>query len=391
MRILEKISSELPQLTAIRRDLHAHPELGFEVERTAKVVAGFLRQQGIEVHEGIGGLGVVGRIKKGTSASAIGLRSDMDALPIKEDSGVDYKSRVENRMHACGHDGHMAFLLGAAKYLAHEAKFDGTVNLIFQPAEEIFGGADAMINDGLFERFPCDCVFAVHNRPGLAVGRYSIRPGPMMAGGASFTITIKGRGSHGARPEAAIDPVLAACHISIALQSIVSRNVPPTEAAVLSVTQIAAGDAFNVIPENARLGGTVRAFSPNMLEKIEGHLRRICSSTADAFGATADVDFRVLVPPLNNDPAETELFVAAAADLVGAGSVITNGPLLMASEDFSFMLRKKPGAFMNVGIASGSSGQALLHTPQYDFNDEAIPYGAALFARTAERKLPVDG
>ena len=389
MSLLDAINRDHSELTAIRRDLHAHPELGFEVERTAKVVASFLKQLGIEVHEGVGGLGIVGRIKKGTSAATTGLRADMDALPIKEENSFGYKSCAENRMHACGHDGHMTFLLGAAKYLVRDGRFDGTVNLIFQPAEEIFGGADAMIKDGLFERFPCDSVFAVHNRPGLPVGKYAIRPGPMMAGGASFSVTIKGRGSHGARPEASIDPVLTAAHVSVALQSIVSRNVSPIEAAVVSVTQISAGDAFNVIPETARLGGTVRAFSPDMLEAIEARVKRICTSTADAFGATAEVDFRILVPPLANDPAETEAFAAAAADLVGPESVTTSGPLLMASEDFSFMLRRKPGAFMNVGMARGSAGQALLHTPQYDFNDEAIPYGAALFARTVERKLPL--
>lgn len=387
MTIIEKIKRSQSELTHIRRDLHSHPELGFEVERTAKVVAGFLQQRGIEIFEGIGGLGIVARIKKGTSTATIGLRSDMDALPICEENEFGYKSLVPNRMHACGHDGHIAFLLGAADYLARDGRFDGTVNLIFQPAEEIFGGAEAMIKDGLFERFPCDAIFAVHNRPGLAVGKFSIRPEAMMAGAASFSVTINGRGSHGARPEASIDPVLTAAHISVALQSIVSRNISPVEAAVISVTQISAGDAFNVIPQAARLGGTVRAFSSETLEMIEARMKRLCLATADAFGASAEVNFTVLAPPLSNDPAETAEFAAAATDLVGGECVTVAGPLLMASEDFAFMLRKRPGAFMNVGIASGDVGQALLHTPRYDFNDEAIPYGAALFARTAERKL----
>lgn len=387
MGIIETISHHHGELTAIRRDLHSNPELGFEVERTAQVVTDFLKKNGIEFHERVGGLGIVAQIKKGMSKAAIGLRTDMDALPIDEQSTVAYKSCVPNRMHACGHDGHMSFLLGAAKYLADHGEFDGTVNLIFQPAEEIFGGAAAMIDDGLFERFPCDAVFAVHNRPGLDVGKFSIRPGPMMAGGASFSVTVNGRGSHGARPEASIDPVLTAAHITVALQSVVSRNVSPIEAAVVSVTQLAAGDAFNVIPQSARIGGTVRGFSPDMLAAVEARMVRICKSTAEAFGATADMDFRVLVPPLANDTAETAEFAAAATDLVGGEAVTTSGPLLMASEDFSFMLRKKPGAFMNVGIARGKVGQALLHTPQYDFNDEAIPYGSALFARIAERKL----
>lgn len=387
MSIVETINRDHGELTSIRRDLHSHPEIGFEVERTSKVVIDFLKRHGIAVHERIGGLGVVGVIKKGDSAATVGLRADMDALPINEENNFGYKSEVPNRMHACGHDGHVTFLLGAAKYLARHGNFNGTVHLIFQPAEEIFGGADAMIKDQLFDRFPCDSIFAVHNRPGLEVGKFIVRSGPMMAGGASFSIRIEGRGSHGARPEASIDPVLTAAHISVALQSIVARNISPTDSAVVSVTQLSAGNAFNVIPQTATLGGTARAFSREMLDSIENRILRICNSMAEAFGATARVDFRVLVPPLINDEKETAEFAAAAIDLVGSKNVTTSGPLLMASEDFSFMLREKPGAFMNVGIARNGTGQALLHTPQYDFNDDAIPYGAALFARIAERKL----
>jgi amidohydrolase len=389
MSIIEHIAKYSDELIAIRRDFHANPEVGFEVHRTADIVCRQLAQMGISVHREIGGTGVVGVLQLGTSSRAVGLRADMDALPIQEETGLSYQSKAPAKMHACGHDGHTTFLLGAARYLAEAGRFDGTIYFIFQPAEEIFGGAKAMMEDGLFKRFPCDAIFGVHNRPGLAVGKYIIRPGAMMAGGASFSIAIKGQGSHGARPEASIDPVLTAAHIAVALQSIVSRNITPTEAAVLSVTQISAGDAFNVIPETARLGGTVRAFSSDTILAIEECMKRIATSVAAAFGATASLDFRLLVPPLMNDAVETETIVQTAIELVGADNVSANGPTLMASEDFSFMLEDRPGAYMNVGIAGDNVGKALLHSPRYDFNDDAIPFGAALLARTAERKLAI--
>jgi hippurate hydrolase len=388
MSILEHMSRYQDRLVAIRRDLHANPELGFEVHRTADLVAKELAQMGIEVHTGIGGTGVVGVLRKGNSPRAIGLRADMDALPIVEESELPYRSKVPQLMHACGHDGHTTCLLGAARYLVEEGRFAGTIHFIFQPAEEIFGGAKSMIDDGLFDRFPCEAVFSFHNRPGLEVGKYVIRPGSMMAGGASFSITVTGRGSHGARPEASIDPVLTAAHIAVALQSIVSRNVSPAESAVLSVTQISGGDAFNVIPQRAKLGGTVRAFSFETIGAIEARLRTIAISVATAFGATATVDFQLLVPPLINEPCETDALVQTASELVGAENVSTSGPILMASEDFSYMLQRCPGAYMNVGIACGNAGIAPLHTPSYDFNDDAIPYGAALLAGVAEKKLP---
>jgi amidohydrolase len=388
MSILEHMSRYQDRLVAVRRDLHANPELGFEVHRTADLVAKELAQMGIEVHTGIGGTGVVGVLRKGNSPRAIGLRADMDALPIVEESELPYRSKVPHLMHACGHDGHTTCLLGAARYLVEEGRFAGTIHFIFQPAEEIFGGAKSMIDDGLFDRFPCEAVFSFHNRPGLEVGKYVIRPGSMMAGGASFSITVTGRGSHGARPEASIDPVLTAAHIAVALQSIVSRNVSPAESAVLSVTQISGGDAFNVIPQRAKLGGTVRAFSFETIGAIEARLRTIAISVATAFGATATVDFQLLVPPLINEPCETDALVQTASELVGAENVSTSGPILMASEDFSYMLQRCPGAYMNVGIARGNAGIAPLHTPSYDFNDDAIPYGAALLAGVAEKKLP---
>jgi amidohydrolase len=388
--ILDQLARYQDELTAIRRDLHANPELGFETHRTASAVEKNLSQYGIEVHTGIGGTGVVGVLKKGNSARTIGLRADMDALPIQEEPGRAYGSRLPKKMHACGHDGHTACLLGAARYLAAFGTFNGTVNFIFQPAEEIFGGAKAMIDDRLLERFPCDSIFGIHNRPGLDVGKYLIRAGAMMAGGASFSIEIVGKGSHGARPEASIDPVLVASHMTIALQAIVSRNISPVEAAVLSVTQVSAGDAFNVIPKTAKLGGTVRAFSLDVLGAIEERMRVIVTSIAAAFGATASMDFQLLVPPLVNDARAVDVLAQTAAALVGAENVNTSGPLLMASEDFSFMLQRCPGAFMNVGITRGDVGAALLHTPSYDFNDDAIPFGAALLAGVVERELAPD-
>ena len=387
MQPLKQIADDIDELVSIRRDLHQNPELGFEVHRTADIVAKELRRIGLDVHTGIGRTGVVATLRKGTSSRSIGLRADMDALPIQEETEVPYRSHVSQCMHACGHDGHTTFLLGAARYLTKSGDFNGTIHFIFQPAEEIFGGAAAMMEDGLFERFPCESVFGVHNRPGLAVGKFSIRPGGMFAGAASFEIKIVGRGSHGARPEDSIDPVLTASHITVALQSIVSRNIAPSEAAVVSVTQISGGPAFNVIPQAATLGGTVRAYNLNTIGNIGNRITSIATSIAAGFGATASIDFRLLVPPLMNEQRATQEMAEAAADLVGAENVNTNGAAFMASEDFSFMLQKCRGAYMNVGIQNGAGGTALLHTPQYNFNDDAIPYGAALLARLAERKL----
>jgi amidohydrolase len=389
MQALKQIATDIDELTSIRQDLHRNPELGFEVHRTAEIVANELGRIGLTIHTGIGQTGLVATLRKGTSTRAIGLRADMDALPIQEENEVPYRSRHAQRMHACGHDGHTTFLLGAARYLAQFGEFDGMVHFIFQPAEEIFGGAAAMIEDGLFERFPCESVYGVHNRPGLAVGKFAIRTGGMFAGAASFQVTVTGRGSHGARPEDSIDPVLTASHITVALQSIVSRNIAPSEAAVVSVTQISGGNAFNVIPQSATLGGTVRAYSLDTIGNIEKRIRSIASSIATGFGATATVDFKLLVPPLINEESATHELCEAATDLVGVENVNTNGAALMASEDFSFMLQKCRGAYMIVGIQNDHAGAALLHTPQYNFNDAAIPYGAALLARIAERKLAV--
>ena len=382
MIALEAIRSYQDELTEIRRDFHAHPELGLEEVRTADIVARKLEEWGIEVHRGVGVTGVVGVIRKGSGTTRIGLRADMDCLPMEEQTNLAYRSTAAGKMHACGHDGHTTMLLGAARYLAG-ADFDGTVNLIFQPGEEGIGGALAMLNDGLFERFPCDAIFALHNRPGMEVGKFAISKGPSAAGGAFFDIKVTGRGTHGARPEVGIDPVLVASHIVTALQSIVARNVPPADTAVLSVTKINGGDAYNVVPETATIAGTARAFSPTVMAMIETNMTRIAKGVAEAFGATAEVDFRIIFAPLINDAAETDAIADAAAALVGEAAVDRNKPPGMGSEDFSFMMEKVPGAYIQVG--NGDSAQ--LHNPAYNFNDDCTPYGAALLATIAQRKL----
>jgi amidohydrolase len=384
------IDDLLPDLIALRRDLHAHPELAFEERRTAGIVASALRLLGLEVHDGIASTGVVGTLRHGRSARSIGLRADMDALPIHEANTFTHRSTNDGRMHACGHDGHTTMLLGAAKYLAATRHFDGVVNFIFQPAEEGIGGARAMIADGLFEKFPCDVVFGMHNRPGLALGKFAVRAGPMMAGGGFFDIRVTGKGSHGARPESGVDPVLVAAHIVIALQSIVSRNVRPIDAAVVSVTKINAGDAYNVIPQTAQLSGTVRAFTREVMSLIETGIRRVVKGIAEAFGATAEVDFRVIFAPTINDAAQADFVAGVCAEVVGEDNVNRNPSLIVASEDFSFMLEKVPGAYFNIGNGAGE-GACEVHNPAYDFNDAALALGASVFARIVEKKLAKGG
>ena len=371
------------ELTAIRRDIHAHPELGFEEQRTAALVAAKLAEWGVEVHTGIGGTGVVGVLRRGNGQASIGLRCDMDALPMDEGTGLPYASVNPGRMHGCGHDGHTAMLLGAARTLAQNGDFNGCVNFIFQPAEEVRGGAGVMLKDGLFQRFPCNSVYGMHNKNGLPVGRFVNRPGDAMAGCAFFDIAIMGRGSHGARPEASIDPVVVAAHLTVALQSVVARNVPPADTAVLSVTRIASGDAYNVIPQTATISGTARTFSKETMKLLEDNTRRIAHGVAAGFGATAELDFRLIFAPLINDPEQTEMLADAAASLVGEANVDRTKPPGMGSEDFSFMMERVPGAYIQVG--NGDSAQ--LHNPAYNFNDACTPYGAAVLAGVAERKL----
>ena len=386
MAAIERIREFHDELTLWRRDLHAHPELGFEEERTSDLVAERLAGFDIEVHRGIGKTGVVGRLRLGNSPRAIGLRADMDCLPILEANTFAHRSRHPGKMHACGHDGHTTMLLGAARYLAETRNFDGTVHFIFQPAEEGIGGAAAMLKDGLFERFPCDAVFGMHNRPGLAIGKFQIRPGAMMAGGAYFDIAITGRGAHGARPEAGVDPVVVAAQITTAAQSIVARNVRPLDTAVLSITQIHGGDAYNVIPERAVLRGTARCFSQETMRLIETRLRSLAESIAAGFGATAALDFRAQFPPLVNDADETRFIAECAEEVVGAANVNRNCNVTMASEDFACMLEACPGAYIQIGNGDGD-GACEVHNQGYDFNDEALPYGAALFVRLVEKRL----
>jgi hippurate hydrolase len=386
MGAIPTIEKFAPEMTGWRRDIHAHPELGFEEQRTSDLVATQLAAFGIEVHRGVGRTGVVGVLRAGSSKRAVGLRADMDALPIQEANTFDHRSRHEGRMHACGHDGHTTMLLGAAKYLAATRNFDGTVHFIFQPAEEGIGGAKAMIDDGLFRRFPCEAVFGMHNRPGMPLGRFAVKAGPMMAGGAFFDIDIEGRGAHGARPESGVDPVLAASHVIAALQSIVARNVRPVDTAVLSVTQVHGGDAYNVIPQKVRLSGTVRAFSNEVMELVGRNMARVAEGVAAGFGAKAKTDFRVIFPPTINNPAEAEFAAGICAQLVGAENVKRDPALIMASEDFAFMLNEVPGCYINIGNGDGE-GACEVHNPSYDFNDRALPLGASFFARLVETRL----
>ena len=381
---LARIRDYHEELTAIRRDIHAHPELGFDEHRTAELVATKLAEWGIEVHRGIGGTGVVGVLRNGNAQQAVGLRADMDALPMQEANDTAWRSQNPGRMHACGHDGHTTMLLGAARYLAETRNFQGTVNFIFQPAEEGVGGALAMLKDGLFARFPCDQIFGMHNRPGAKAGHFSITPGTAMAGGAFFDITVTGKGSHGARPDVGIDPVLVACHIGTALQSIISRNVPPADTAVLSITKIQGGDAFNIIPETATMAGTVRAMKRGTMTLIEQAMQRVVAGVATGLGAVAELDFRLIFAPLPNDRDAVAVMADCAAELVGEAAVDRNKPPAPASEDFSFMLEQVPGAYINIGNGEGS---AAVHNQHYDFNDAIIPTGSSLFARIVERQL----
>jgi len=386
MKLIDEIAACHDELTQWRRDIHAHPELGFEEHRTSDIVADKLQSFGLEVHRGLGKTGVVASLRVGNSQRAIGLRADMDALPIQEANGFDYRSRHDGKMHACGHDGHTTMLLGAARHLCQTRGFDGCVHFIFQPAEEGLGGAKAMVDEGLFEQFPMEAVYGMHNGPGLPVGSFAIRPGAMMAGGAFFDVAITGVGAHGARPEAGIDPVVVAAHITTALQTIVSRNARPIDTVVLSITRIHGGEAYNVIPQTARLSGTVRVFSRDSMQMVEERMRQIAGGVAQGFGATAEVDFREVFLPLVNTPEETEFVADVAASLVGEDNVDRRRPLIMASEDFSYMLNACPGAYINIGNGDGE-GACQVHNPGYDFNDEILALGASYWVKLVESKL----
>ncbi|MGO1079826.1 M20 aminoacylase family protein [Inquilinus sp. CA228] len=388
MKIDPMIAGFADELTEWRRDIHAHPELGFEEHRTSALVAERLRAFGCEVATGIGRTGVVGTLRVGNNPRAIALRADMDALPMQEANGFGHRSQTANTMHACGHDGHTTMLLGAARYLAATRNFDGTVHFIFQPAEEGRGGAQAMIADGLFDQFPCEAVFGMHNFHTLDAGRVMVRPGATMSGGGIFDIEIAGRGAHGALPETGIDPVLIAAHVVTALQSVVARNVAALDSAVVSVTQIHAGDAYNVIPDTAVLRGTFRALRMEVLEALKVRIEAIARDVAAAFGGRAESKVQIKVIPVINDAAETAWVAEAAADALGADAVDSNGTIVMASEDFAYMLAEKPGAFLFIGNGRGS---VPVHNPHYDFNDEILPVGATLWSRLVETRLKKAG
>jgi len=380
------------EFSAFRRDLHMHPELGFEEHRTAQAVVDRLAAFGIEHHAGIGRTGIVAVIpgRRNGSGRAVGLRADMDALPMQEENTFAHKSRYDGRMHGCGHDGHTTMLLAAARYLHETRNFDGTAYLIFQPGEEGYAGAKAMIEDGLFERFPAEQVFALHNWPGLAPGRIGITPGPAMAAADRIEITIDGKGGHGAHPHAAIDPVLVAGHIITAAQSVVSRNVSPIDTAVVSLCAMHAGNpgAMSVIPAHAKLVGTVRTFRPTTQDMIERRLSELIPSIAAAFGAKATLRYERVYPATINHEREANFAADVAESLIGPGNVVRNLDPSMGSEDFSFMLQAKPGAFARLG-QGGAEGGCFLHNSTYDFNDDVIPLGAGYLASLAEKAMPL--
>jgi hippurate hydrolase len=389
---VEHIRGWHTELTAFRRDLHMHPELGFEEHRTAKLVCERLAALGIEFHAGIGRTGVVAvvRGRADTRGNTVGLRADMDALPMQEENDFAHKSRYDGRMHGCGHDGHTTMLLGAARYLAETRNFDGTAFLIFQPGEEGYAGAKAMIEDGLFERFPAQQVFALHNWPGLPPGHLGITPGPAMAAADRIEIVIDGRGGHGAHPHSAVDPVLVAGHIITAAQSIVSRNVSPIDTAVVSLCAMHAGNpgAMSVIPSHATLVGTVRTFRPATQDMIERRLNELIPTIAAAFGARATLRYERVYPATINHDRQTAFAVEVAEALVGPDKVARNLDPSMGSEDFAFMLQAKPGAFARLG-QGGAEGGCFLHNSTYDFNDAVIPLGAGYLAALAERAMPL--
>ncbi len=393
MKLVEGILQAHAEMTAIRRDIHAHPELRYEENRTAELVAAKLEAWGIPVVRGLGKTGVVGILRSGSGTRSIGLRADMDALPMQELNQFPHRSRNDNRMHACGHDGHTAMLLAAAHHLSRHRRFDGTVHLIFQPAEEGGAGARAMMDDGLFREFPCEAVFGMHNWPGYPLGKFGFCTGPTMASSNEFEITITGRGAHAALPHLGVDPVVVATHLVQALQTIVSRNKKPIDTAVLSVTQIHAGDAYNVIPESAVVRGTVRTFTVEVLDLIERRMGEIVEKLPPVFGASGTMRFHRNYPPLINHAAETEFCRQVATEVVGAQNCLDFEPT-MGSEDFAYMLLEKPGCYVMAGNGEGAhreighgAGPCMLHNPSYDFNDELIPIGASYWVKLVEKFL----
>ncbi|MBU6369775.1 MAG: amidohydrolase [Burkholderiales bacterium] len=393
MKLLDSIATEAASIVALRRDIHAHPELCFQENRTADLVAAQLSSWGIEVHRGMGTTGVVGIIKNGTSQRSIGLRADMDALPVHEANTFAHASQHPGKMHACGHDGHTAMLLAAARHLSQHKNFDGTVVLIFQPAEEGGGGAREMIKDGLFDKFPVDAVFGLHNWPGMAVGQAAVSAGPVMASSNEFKITIQGKGCHAALPHNGIDPVPIACEMVQAFQTIVSRNIKPVDAGVISVTMIHAGEATNVVPNSCELQGTVRTFTVDILDMIERRMKSIAEHVSAAHEAICTFEFVRNYPPTINHAKEADFTRGVLAEIVGAENVLAQEPT-MGAEDFSYMLLKKPGTYFFLANGDGQhremghgGGPCTLHNPSYDFNDDLIPLGGTIWVRMVEKFL----
>jgi hippurate hydrolase len=393
MKPIESILADAASIAALRRDIHAHPELCFEEKRTSDLIAKALTDWGIPVHRGLGKTGVVGIVKQGTSARAVGLRADIDALPMTEHNRFAHASTHPGKMHACGHDGHTAMLLAAAKHFSQHRDFDGTVYLVFQPAEEGGGGAREMIADGIFEKFPMEAIFGAHNWPGMPVGTVGLNPGAVMASSNAFRVVIKGKGSHAALPYMGIDPVPVACQMVMAWQTIITRNRKPIDPGVISATMIHTGEAINVVPDSAEIRGTVRTFSMETLDMIERRMREVAEHTSAAFGATCEFEFTRSYPPTINHAAETEFVRRALTSVVGASQIVPFEPT-MGAEDFSFFLQAKPGCYFMLGNGDGEHrigghgmGPCMLHNPSYDFNDELIPVGASCWVKIAEEWL----
>ena len=384
---LDEIRAHEDEMVAIRRQIHANPELAYQEHATADLVAERLQRWGYEVHRGLGGTGVVGTLRAGTSTRRIGLRADMDALPIVETSGKPWSSKVLGKMHACGHDGHTAMLLAAARHLAATRRFDGIVHLVFQPAEEGLAGARKMLEDGFLDLFPCEAMFGMHNMPGKPAGKFVAVPGFAMASSDSVVITVRGKGGHGAMPQAAVDPVVAASSIVMALQTIVSRNVPPLQMGIVTVGAFHAGEAPNVIPESAELRLSVRAFRPDVQDLLEKRITEIAQAQAAVYGASAEVDYQRRYPVLRNDPGHTEFCKQVVRDWLGPEGVLDVTEPVTGSEDFAFFLEKVPGCYVFIGNGEGGDGGCMVHNPGYDFNDRVLSTGASYWVKLAEAWL----
>ncbi len=386
MTYIKRMQQYAPDLIRIRQDIHQHPELGFEEKRTSKLIANELKSYGIDVIEGVGKTGVVGTLRRGSSIRSIGIRADMDALPINENTDLPYTSNNKNTMHACGHDGHTTMLLGAAKYLAKEGCFDGTVHFIFQPAEEGLGGAKAMIKDGLFNRFPLSAIYSMHNMPGIPAATFALCHGPIMAGADNVDIQILGKGGHAALPHTTIDPIVIQAQIITALQRVVARNIDPIKNAVVSVTQVTGGSAYNVIPDNVYIRGNIRYFEAEIGKQLRCAIEKIVASTCEAAGANYHCTFTTIFEPTINTAKHVDVVAKAATRVVGTDNVNANTAALMGSEDFGFMLKQMPGCYLFIGNGDGKHS-CMIHNPKYDFNDEILLTGSSLWISLVEQEL----